>query len=147
MPVASAPDAFSVIEKQMRLSPGLEEFLLLIFRAVGEDGQHRGVVGALGVHRQSAERAFAELHLHQRVGERAEPHATILLRHERTPQSLRARLGPQFAQHFVERFGVQFLLRRNAFFLHPFADFFADRHGLGRDFEIDRHRRFPRSGS
>jgi hypothetical protein len=40
---------------------------------------------------------------------------------------------------FGERLGVEFLLRRDAFVMHPFADFFADRLGLGRDFEIDRH--------
>ena len=121
---------------------GLEKFFLLIFGAVLENRHHRGVVGALRVHRQRAEHAFAELHLHQRVGERAEAHAAIFLGNERAPQALRARLLAQLGQHFVERLGVQFLFRGNAFVVHPFADFFADRLGFGRDFEIDRHGSF-----
>ena len=104
-----------------------------------QDGHHRGVVRPLRIHRECAERAFAELHLHQRVGKRAQSHAAIFLRHERAPQPLRARFGPQPAEHLVERLAVQFLLRRNAFFLHPFAHLFADRLGLGRNLEIDRH--------
>ena len=71
---------------------GFEELFLLIFRAVGEDRHHRGVVGPLRVHRQRAEHALAELHLHQRVGERTEPHAAIFLRHPRAPQA--AARGP-----------------------------------------------------
>ena len=71
---------------------GFEELLLLIFRAVGKDRHHRGVVGPLRVHRQRAEHALAELHLHQRVGQRTEAHAAIFLRHPRAPQA-RAR-GP-----------------------------------------------------
>ena len=125
----------------------LEEFFLLIVGAVRHDRHHRGVVGPLRVHRQRAQRTFAEFHLHQRVGERAEAHAAVFLRDERAPQALRARLLPQLPEHFVERLGVEFLLRGDAFFLHPFADLFADRLGLGRDFEIDRHRLFPRCGS
>ena len=134
-------DALVAIEQR------LEEFFLLIFGAVLEDGHHRGVVGTLRVHGERAEHALAELHLHQRVGERAEAHAAILLRHERAPQPLRPRLLPQLPQHFVERLGVQLLFRGNAFVMDPLADFLADRLGLGRNFEIDRHRRFPRSGS
>ena len=118
---------------------GFEEFFLLIFRAVGEDRHHRGVVGPLRVHRERAEHAFAELHLHQRVGERTEAHAAIFLRHPRAPQAARAGLGPQRAEHLGERLGVEFLLRGDALVMHPFADFFADRFGFGRDFEIDRH--------
>src|SRR6266478_7993280 len=57
-----------------------------------------------------------------------------------------ARLLAQFAQHFLERLGVEFLFRRDTFVVHPLADFFADRLGLGGDFEIDRHGRFPRLG-
>ena len=45
----------------------------------------------------------------------------------------------QRAQHFGERLGVEFLFRRDALVLHPFADLLADRLGFGRDFEIDRH--------
>ena len=118
---------------------GLEELFLLIFRAVGEDRHHRGVVGPLRVHRQRAQHALAELHLHQRVGQRTQPHAAIFLRHPRAPQAARAGLGPQRAQHFGERLGVEFLLRGDAFVVHPLADFLADRLGFGRDFEIDRH--------
>ena len=92
----------------------LEELFLLVFGAVLEDGHHRGVVGALRVHRERAEHALAELHLHQRVGERAEAHAAIFLRHERAPQALRAGLGPQRAQHLGERLGVEFLFRGDA---------------------------------
>ena len=62
-----------------------KELFLLIRGAMREDRQHRGVVGPLCVHRERAQRAFAELHLHQRVGERAEAHAAIFLRHERAP--------------------------------------------------------------
>src|SRR5690606_41985091 len=51
---------------------------------------HRGVVRPLCVHRERAEHALAELHLHQRVRQRAETHAAILLRHERAPQALRS---------------------------------------------------------
>ena len=82
-------DALLAVEQR------LEELLLLIFRAVREQRHHRGVVGPLRVHRERAEHALAELHLHQRVGERAEAHAAVFLRHERAPQALRARLLPQ----------------------------------------------------
>ena len=74
---------------------GFEELFLLIFRAVGEDRHHRGVIGPLRVHRQRAEHALAELHLHQRIGERPEAHAAIFLRHPRAPQALGAGLFPQ----------------------------------------------------
>ncbi len=126
-------DALVAVEQR------LEELLLLIFRAVGEDRHHRGVVGPLRVHRQRAEHALAKFHLHQRVGERAEPHAAIFLRHPRTPQALGAGLFPQRAQHLGERLGVEFLFRGNALVMHPFADFLADRLGFGRNLEIDRH--------
>ena len=126
-------DALVAVEQR------LQEFFLLILRAVGEDRHHRGVVGPLRVHRQRAEHALAELHLHQRVGERAEAHAAIFLRHPRTPQALGAGLFPQRAQHLGERLGVEFLFRGNAFVMHPFADLLADRLGFGRNFEIDRH--------
>ena len=49
------------------------------------------------------------------------------------------RVAPQLAQHLVERLGVQFLFRGDAFVVHPFSDFLADRLGFGRHFEIDRH--------
>ena len=70
-------DALVAVEQR------LQELFLLVLGAMRENRQHRGVVGALRVHRQRAERAFAELHLHQRVGERAEAHAAIFLRDER----------------------------------------------------------------
>ena len=116
-----------------------EELFLLIFRAVGEDRHHRGIVRPLRVHRQRAEHALAELHLHQRIRQRAEAHAAIFLRHPRAPQAARAGLGPQRAEHFGERLGVEFLFRGDALIMDPLADFFADRLGFGRDFEIDRH--------
>ena len=62
-----------------------KELFLLIRGAMREDRQHRGVVGPLCVHRERAQRAFAKLHLHQCVGERAEAHAAIFLRHEWAP--------------------------------------------------------------
>jgi hypothetical protein len=104
-----------------------------------ENGHHRGVVGPLRIHAERAEHALAELHLHQRVRQRAEAHAAILLRHERAPQALRAGLGPQRPKHLGERLGVEFLFRGDAVIVHPLADFFADRLGFRRDFEIDRH--------
>ncbi len=57
-------DALVAIEQR------LEEFLLLIVRAVREQGEHGRIVGPLRVHRQRAQIAFAQLHLHQCVGER-----------------------------------------------------------------------------
>ena len=85
-------DALVAVEQRF------EEFFLLVLGAVRQDRHHRGVVGPLRVHRQRAERAFAELHLHQRVGERAEAHAAIFLGDERAPQALRARLLAQRAR-------------------------------------------------
>jgi hypothetical protein len=138
MPVASAlghrkADALFAVEQRF------EELLLLIFRAMGKDGHHRGIIGALRVHRQRAQHALAKLHLHQRVGERPQSHAAIFLRHERAPQALRACFLAQIGEHLVERLGIQLLFRGNAFVVHPFAHLFADRFGLGRDFEIERH--------
>ena len=53
--------ANSLLAVQQRL----EEALLLIVRAVFEQGQHGGVVRPLGVQRQGAQEALAKLHLHQ----------------------------------------------------------------------------------
>jgi hypothetical protein len=117
----------------------LEKLLLLVLRAVGKNGHHRGIVGPLCVHRERAEHALAEFHLHQRVGERTESHAAIFLRHPWAPQAARTGLGPQRTQHFGERLGIEFLFRRNTLLVHPFADLLADRLGFGRNFKIDRH--------
>jgi len=120
----------------------LEELLLLVRRAVGQEGQHGRVVRALGVHGKRAQIALAQLHLDQRIGQRAQAHAAMLDGDEGAPEALSAGLGPQFAQDgLVVAAGDQTLLGRNAFVMHPLAHLFADGLGLRRNLEIDRHGR------
>ena len=129
-----------VADALLAVQQGFKEFLLLIVGAVLQQRQHGRVVGTLRVHRQSAEIALAQLHLHQRVGERAKAHAAIFLRNEGAPQALRPRLLAQFAQDRLVVAAVdQLLLRRHAFVMHPFAHFFADRFGFRRNLEVDGH--------
>ena len=109
----------------MRFSPlssGLRNFSFWYVGAVCEQRQHRGVVGALRVQRERAEVALAKLHLHERVGERAEAHAAVLRRNERAPESLGAGLRAQLAEHFLVGAVLQLLLGRDAFVLHELAD-------------------------
>ena len=80
----------------------LQELLLLVVGAVLEQGEHGGVVGTLGVEGVGAEDAFAELHLHQRIGKRLQTHATVLFGNERTPQALGPGLGSKIAQHVFQ---------------------------------------------
>ena len=127
-------DALLAVEQR------LEILLLLMLGAVRQQRHHRRVIGALRVHRQRAEMAFAKLHLDESVGERPKPHAAIFLGDERTPQALRTRLGAQFIEdRLVILARDQPLFSGLAFVMHPLAHPLADRLGLGRDFEIDRH--------
>ena len=72
-------DAFLAVQER------LEVLLLLERRAVREEREHGRVVGALRVEGQCAEVALAELHLHERVRQRPEPHAAVFGRDERAP--------------------------------------------------------------
>ena len=118
----------------------LEEFLFLEVRTVLKQGEHGRVVRTLRVHRQRAEIAFAKLHLHQRVGERAKPHAAIFLRDERAPQPLRACFLAQFRQRgLVVRAVEQLFLGGAALVFHPLAHLRANGLGFRRNFKVDRH--------
>ena len=50
-----------------------------------QQGQHGRIVRTLAVHGQGAEMALAELHLDQRIGQRAKPHAAMFFRNEGEP--------------------------------------------------------------
>ena len=63
----------------------LQIFLLLKLRAMGQQGEHRRIIRPLAVHRQRTQVALPQFHLHQRIGERAQPHAAVLLWNERQP--------------------------------------------------------------
>ena len=127
-------DALLAIEER------LEELLLLVICTVSEQRQHSRVIGSLAVHRQRAEVARAKLHLHQRVGKRAEPHSSMFLRNKGQPQTLRAGLGPQPCEQLLKIAALlELLFSRNAFIMHPLADFFADGLCFGGNLEIDGH--------
>jgi hypothetical protein len=69
MPVAAGRHVgHRIADALFAVQQRLEELLLLIVGAIRQQGQHGGVVGALGVHRQGAQMALAQLHLHQGVG-------------------------------------------------------------------------------
>ena len=119
---------------------GFQIFLLLKLRPMRQQGEHRRIIRPLAVHRQRTKVALPQLHLHQRVGERAQPHAAMFLGNERQPQALRPRLGPQRVQHgLVISAFVQLLFRRPAFIIHPLPNPFANGLGFGWNLEIDRH--------
>jgi hypothetical protein len=131
-----------VADALLTVQQRLEELLLLILRAVLQDGQHGGVVGTLRVHRQRAEVALPQLHLHQRVGQGPEPHAAVFLGDEWAPQALRARLGAQLVQHLlVARLVGDALLGGDALVVHPLAHPLPDLPGVFRDLEVDGHGR------
>ena len=84
--------------------------------------------------------ALAELHLHEGVGEGAEPHAAMFDGDEGQPETLRAGLLAQVREHgLVGLAGGHFLFGGDAFFLHPLAHALADFLGVVRNGEIDGH--------
>ena len=95
MPVASAPAARSVIEKQIRRSPLISGTRYLVFWAsvpCSSQRHHGGVLRSHAVHPPRAEvvRGAGQLDLDDGVAERTEAHATQFDRHQRTPQTERA---------------------------------------------------------
>ena len=126
-----------VADALLAVQQRLQVLLLLVVRAVLDEREHRGVVGALGVEREGAEVALAQLHLHERVGQRPQSHAPFLHGHERTPEPLGARLLPQPGQHVVEVVSRAHFLGRVTFLLHELADLVADGPGVFRYLEID----------
>ena len=111
---------------------------------MGQQRQHGRVVRALRVHGKRAQMALPQFHLHQRIGERPEPHAAMLNREEGQPQPLGAGFGAQLGQHFLVGLAIcHFLLGRDAFLLHPFAHALAYFLGLFRYREINRHVSLP----
>ena len=118
----------------------LQVFLFLEVRAVGEQRQHGRIVRALRIHRQRAEMAVAEFHLHQRVCEGAEAHAAMLDREERKPEALLAGFRAQLFQYgLVGLAGRHFLFGGKALVLHPEAHALAHFLGVFRNREIDGH--------
>ena len=88
--------------------------LLLLLGAVLDQRQHRRVLRAHAVQRPRAEvrERPADLDLHDRVGEVAEPHPAVLDRDERAPQPGGAGLGLQLADDVEERPGADLRLGR-----------------------------------
>ena len=129
-------DAFLAVQQRLQV------LLLLFVRAVLDEREHGGVVGTLGVEGEGAEEALAEFHLHERVGQRPQSHASLLHGHERTPQALGARLLPQSGEHLVEVVRRADFLRGVTFLLHELADLVAHGPGVFRYLEID-HVGFP----
>ena len=126
-------DALFAVEQR------LEELLLLEGRAVREEREHRGVVGALRVQGERAEIALAQFHLDERVGQRSEAHAAELGWDERAPKPLRACLLAQLGEHLLVGPILELLLRRNALVLDELADAFSNFLRLGRNLEVDCH--------
>ncbi len=102
-----------------------------------EEREHGGIVGTLGVERQRAEKALAELHLDQRVGQGLEPHAPVLLGDEGAPQALAAGLASELGKHLVEVLRRALSLRGHALLLHERTHLGTDGFGLGWYLEID----------
>jgi hypothetical protein len=135
-----------VADALLAVQQRLEELLLLVRGAVGDQRQDGGVVRALAVHAEGADVALAQLHLHQGVGQRAQAHAAVLLGHEGHPQALCAGLGPQVVDHLLEAgLVLDLVLGRDALVMHPLAHLLADGLGLGGDLEVDRHGGAPNS--
>ena len=117
IPVASAPAARSVIEKQIRMSPltsGTRYRSFCSVVAVLDQREHRRVLRAHAVQRprRRGARRTADLDLHDRVGEVPEPHPAPLHGDERTPQAGGAGLGLQLGDDVEERAGAHLLLER-----------------------------------
>jgi len=116
-----------------RLQSGLRNFPLSSVHARGWFIiGHRRVPA---VNRQRAEHAFTELHLQPARCERAQPQPPIFLRHEWAPKACERALLTQVGPAIPQRLGRVF--SAGNIVVHPLADFFTDRLGLGRDFEID----------
>src|SRR3984957_8225517 len=142
MPVASAPAAFSVIEKQMRFSPLSRGFRNFSFWYSVPCSRIVSIEASSGpcVFIDSAPSMLSPSSICTSAlasGPSPMPPYSFGTNGHHSPCARAFRA--QFAEHLVERLGIQFLLGRDAFVVHPFADFRADRLGFGRDFEIDRH--------
>ena len=118
----------------------LEVFFLLVLGAMREQGQHGGIIRALTIHRQGAQMAFAQFHLHQGIGQGAKAHAAIFNRNKRAPKTLASGLGAQAGQDRLEVAAIgKRLFGGHALIMHKLAHLGANGLGLSRNFKIDRH--------
>ena len=85
--------------------------------------RHHGcVVRPLRIERKRPQYGLAQLHLHKRICQWLQPHATPLNREERTPQTLRARLLAELGKNVVKGLYREIFLSRDTNVLYELAD-------------------------